>query len=299
MAKSSSIDYITNFRKKGGIRGAASSRKATSRTTTGKQRVASTAGAPQSAMTNSQLLARGPAFGSQAARTTTAAATPPITPTVTQNRSTGYLPAEASSINQIDPAIADNNLMDQDFTGWAQGLKPDAAQMLFQEPQALLRQVLASMGMSANDNPGLYYQSLPNADLVNALAMLQLGGSSDFNQGNINSVINTMGNMFQQGATRGGQGINFQGGLANALNAGTGTALGDFLNLDDPRGQVQAMSSLLMPLAEASLHPLFQQAFQAEIGRLADEFYSRSAFGDTGGDFQDLLARRLNMGGIG
>jgi hypothetical protein len=296
VANASSIDYITNFRKKGGIRGAASNRKATSRTTTGKQTLQG-----QTYLPATGQVRRGTASG---APTSSVLNMAPISaastsPTVTQNRNTGYLPAEASSRNQVDPAIADNNLMDQEFTGWAQGLKPDAAQMLFQEPQALLRQVLAKMGMSANDNPGLYYQSLPNADLVNALAMLQLGGSSDFNQGNINSVINTMGNMFQQGATRGGTGINFQGGLANAMNAGTGTALGDFLNLDDPRGQVQAMSSLLMPLAEASLHPLFQQAFQAEIGRLADEFYSRSAFGDTQGDFQDLLARRLNVGGLG
>lgn len=216
-----------------------------------------------------------------------------ITPTSTVN--TPQPTAAALGNVTSAGAGADQNIMDQDFTGWAQGMRPDAAQTIFQEPQALLRQVMASMGMSANSNPGMYHMALPNADLVNALAMLQLGGTSNFDQGNINSVINTMGDMFSQGLTRGGQGIDFRSGLNNAMTAGTGTALGDFLNLDDPRGQVQAMSSLLMPLAEAGLHPLFAQAFQAEINRLADEYYSRVGFGDPGGDFQDMLARRLTV----
>lgn len=185
------------------------------------------------------------------------------------------------------------NIMDQNFTGWAAGIRPNAVPMMFQEPQAFLRQVMGQMGMSANTNPGMYYMALPNADFANALAMLQLGGSSDFSQGNTNQVLNTMGDFFSQGLTRGGQGVDFRGGLSNALGSGTGTPLGDFLNLDDPRGQVQAMSSLLMPLAEAGLHPLFAQAFQAELSRLADEYYSRSAFGTPDASFQAMLNKRL------
>lgn len=204
------------------------------------------------------------------------------------------VPADIVASRSGVQAADNSNVMDQNFTGWAEGVKPDAIPMLFQEPQALLRQVMASMGMSANTNPGMYNMALPNADLANALAMIQLGASPDFSQGNTNAVLNQMGDFFQQGLTRGGQGVDFRSGMGNLMGAGIGTPLGDFLNLDDPRGQVQAMSSLMMPLAEAGLHPLFAQSLQSEINRLADEYYSRSAFGTPNeGGFQGMLNKRL------
>lgn len=204
------------------------------------------------------------------------------------------VPADIAASRSGVQAANNSDIMDQNFTGWAEGIKPNAVPMIFQEPQALLRQVMASMGMSANANPGMYNMALPNADLANALAMIQLGASPDFSQGNTNAVLNQMGDFFQQGLTRGGQGVDFRGGMGNLMGAGVGTPLGDFLNLDDPRGQVQAMSSLMMPLAEAGLHPLFAQSLQAEIQRLADEYYSRSAFGTpTEGGFQGMLNKRL------
>jgi hypothetical protein len=279
------VDYITAFNQGGSDRAKAWRKRQANRTTTGTSGVRLTyKPGPDTGATTYSAASAKPTINLDSPKVS-GPGTPGTEGSMLATPPGGFVPAGANN----------GNVLDENYTGWAQGLRPDAAQMLFQEPQALIRQVMSSMGMSANQNPGMYYMALPQADLANALAMLQLGGNRNFDAGNINSVINTMGDFFQQGLTRGGKGVDFGSGLKNALNAGTGTALGDFLNLDDPRGQVQAMSSLLMPLAEGGLHPLFAQAFQSEINRLADEYYSRVAFGEPGGDFQDMLGRRLSF----
>lgn len=167
----------------------------------------------------------------------------------------------------------------QDLTGWARGIRPDAIPMMYQEPQALLRQVMAKMGISAGSNPGLYNMALPNADLVNALALISLGADPGFEQGNHDAVLNFMGDYFAEGMTPGGQTVDFGAGIDNIMNAGADTALAGYLNLDDPRGQVQAVKSLIGPLAQAGLHPLFARALDAQINRLADEYYQEYGFG--------------------
>lgn len=165
------------------------------------------------------------------------------------------------------------------MTGWASGIRPDAIPMMYQEPQALLRQVMAKMGMSAGSNPGLYNMALPNADLVNALALISMGADPGFEQGNNDAVLNFMGDYFSQGLTQGGRGVDFGAGIDNIMGAGADTALGGYLNLDDPRGQVQAVKSLIGPLAQAGLHPLFARALDNQINRLADEYYQEYGFG--------------------
>jgi hypothetical protein len=186
--------------------------------------------------------------------------------------------------------------LDQTYTGWAAGMRPGAATMLFQQPQLLLRNVMAKLGMSANDNPGMYAMGLPNADLANALAMVGLGGNADFQQGDINSVINNMGDFFKQQMSRGGKGIDFSQGMQNIEHASPDSAMGGYLNLDDPQGQVQAFSSLAMPLAESGLHPLFAKAFQNQINRLADEYYQRYAFGSNPPkSFANMVGGRLGV----
>lgn len=185
-------------------------------------------------------------------------------------------------------------LTGQDLTGWAAGIRPDAIPMMYQEPQALLRQVMAKMGMSANDNPGLYNLALPNADLVNALSLVFMGADPGFQQGENNQVLNAMGDFFAQGLTRGGQGVDFSQGIDNIIGTGANsdTALGGYLNLDDPRGQVNAVKSLIAPLAQAGLHPLFARALDNQINRLADEYYQQYGFGSNPpANFQSKIDR--------
>lgn len=167
----------------------------------------------------------------------------------------------------------------RDLTGWARGIRSDAIPMMYQEPQALLRQVMAKMGISARSNPGLYNMALPNADLVNALALVSLGADPGFEQGNNDAVLNFMGDYFAEGMTPGGQTVDFGAGIDNIMNAGADTALAGYLDIDDPRGQVQAVKSLIGPLAQAGLHPLFARALDAQINRLADEYYQEYGFG--------------------
>lgn len=186
----------------------------------------------------------------------------------------------------------------QDLTGWLQGVRPDAIPMLYQEPQALLRNVMAKMGMSAGSNPGLYNMALPLADpnIINALALVMLGADPGFQQGENNQVLNLMGDLFSQGLTRGGQGIDFSSGMDNIMSAGADTALGGFLSLDDPRGQVAAVKSLIGPLAQMGLNPLFARALNNQIDRMADEYYQENAFGNNPKpNFQSNIAGRLGF----
>jgi len=185
-----------------------------------------------------------------------------------------------SGVNPASGTGGGTNVTGAPLTGWASGIRPDAIPMMYQEPQALLRQVMAKMGMSAGSNPGLYNMALPNADLVNALALVSMGADPGFEQGNNDAVLNFMGDYFSQGLTPGGRGVDFGAGIDNIMGAGADTALGGYLNLDDPRGQVQAVKSLIGPLAQAGLHPLFARALDNQINRLADEYYQEYGFGD-------------------
>lgn len=177
------------------------------------------------------------------------------------------------------------------------GIRPDAIPMLYQEPQALLRMAMASMGQSANDNPGMYNMALPNADLVNALSMIGLGGNKDYNAGEHDKVLNYMDNLFRQGLTRGGEVVDFSQGMSNLTNAAAGSPLESMLQNDDPRGQYSALSSLMLPLAEAGLHPLFARSLQKSMEALRDEYYSRYANGTPPTSMVQNMNSRLGLGG--
>jgi hypothetical protein len=163
------------------------------------------------------------------------------------------------------------------------GIRPDAIPMLYQEPQALLRMTMQNMGMDPTKNAGMYNMALPNADLVNALSMIALGGRSadkgGYDQGENSQILNYMDSLFRQGLTRGGQGIDFSAGMKNILGATADSPMGEMFSADDPRGQYAAASSLMLPLAEAGLHPLFARAFQKQLENLRDEYYQTYASG--------------------
>jgi hypothetical protein len=175
------------------------------------------------------------------------------------------------------------------------GIRPDAIPMLYQEPQALLRMAMANMGMSANKNPGMYNMALPQADLVNALSMIGLG--NDYKAGDNSSMLNYMDNLFRQGLTKGGDTVDFQSGMSNILGANINTPMGEMLNNDDPRGQYSALSSLMLPLAEAGMHPLFARSLQKSMERLRDEYYQRHANGTPPESMAGMMNSRLGLGG--
>lgn len=255
----------------------------------------------KAAATPTQNMVAGIAKGSGSSGVTTSGVPAQTSAQTVTGASSNYTPPTINQLTNTPVAGAGQSQdasgnLGQAYTGWATGLRPDAANLMFQEPQSLLRQVMAKMGMSANNNQGMYQMALPNADLANALALIGLGGQPGFEQGDINSVINNMGDFFKQGLTRGGQGTDFQQGASNIINAGKDTALGGYLDVNDPQGQYQAAASLFMPLAEAGLHPLFAKAFQNQLERLRDEYYQRYGYGTPPTSFTGMVGDRLGVG---
>ena len=226
-----------------------------------------------------------------------AASTPP---TIVPSGSTGR---EASGVPGGEPAISAASTGDSadilaKLTGkvGGYGIRQDAIPMLYQEPQALLRMTMQNMGMDPNKNAGMYNMALPNADLVNALSMIGLGGQKGFNAGENSNVLNYMDELFRQGLTRGGQGVDFSAGMDNILGASKDSPLANMMNLDDPRGQYAAVSSLMLPLAEAGLHPLFARSLQKSMEGLRDEYYQKYAnAANPPANFQNFAGGRLGL----
>jgi len=207
----------------------------------------------------------------------------------------GITSAEAAAAAAGTGAAGDDILAPLTGQVGKYGIRGNQIPLLYQEPQALLRMAMANMGMSANDNQGMYNSSLPMADLVNALSMVGLG--NDYKAGDNSSMLNYMDNLFRQGLTRGGENVNFQAGMSNIVNANKDSPMGEMLNNEDPRGQYSALSSLMLPLAEAGMHPLFARSLQKSMERLRDEYYSRYANGTPPTSLAGMMNDRLGLGG--
>lgn len=167
-------------------------------------------------------------------------------------------------------------------TGWMSGIAPDAATMLFENPDAFLRQVLSRMGHDPDAMIGAMQLASPVARNMNELAMIMLGANPDFEAGELNQVGNWMANMLANQLTPGGRFIDFGQGLSNLLGVATGgadqlSALGSILGIDDPAGQTRAFQALATALASASLHPLWARGFQDELSRQGDAYISKNA----------------------
>ena len=195
------------------------------------------------------------------------------------------------------------------LTGWASGLKPDMLNTLMVEnPDAFLRQIMHQMGLDPDQNIGAFYAASPYIRNMNELALLMLGGNDDFSAGDLNSAFNWMGNFASQGMTPGGDYINFDQGLSNLMHAsatggtsqnsspGSGLdALSSYLTNNNPQGQVDSFMSLLLPLANASLHPLWARALQNEASRVGDAWVSKSAGNDMPGAFNTFFKQRFGL----
>ena len=105
-------------------------------------------------------------------------------------------------------------LGDQNFTGWAAGIRPDAADLMFSKPEALLRQVMVKMGLPEGENAGLFGMAEPYAGLANLMALIAMG-SGDAEVGSKNAILNEMGDYMSQGLKRGGTMPSFASGMAN------------------------------------------------------------------------------------
>ncbi|RTL16856.1 MAG: hypothetical protein EKK55_23535 [Rhodocyclaceae bacterium] len=187
--------------------------------------------------------------------------------------------------------------IDSELTGWAAGLKPDMINTLMNDPGSFLRQIAYGMGLDPDQSIGAMQAAMPYVENMNELALIMLGTDPNYETGDLNSVYNWAGNFASQGMTPGGDYIDFSQGLNNLLGANTGgenlNPLESYLAINDPQGQVDAMYSLLRPLAMASLNPLWGAALLAEAGRQGDAWVSKSAGNNMEGTFGSFFRDRM------
>ena len=188
--------------------------------------------------------------------------------------------------------------LDQELTGWAKGLKPDMLNtLMLDNREAFLRQIMDKMGLDPDTNIGALMAASPYIRGMNELALVMLGADPNFETGDMNSAFNWMGDFASQGMTPGGDMIDFSQGLANLMGAATGgdslNALESYLNINDPQGQVDAMMSLAVPLANASLHPYWADAFSREMSRQGDAWTSKSSGNNMTGAFNSFFRDRM------
>lgn len=188
--------------------------------------------------------------------------------------------------------------LDQELTGWAEGLKPDMLNtLMLDNREAFLRQIMDKMGLDPDTNIGALMAASPYIRGMNELALVMLGADPNFETGDMNSAFNWMGDFASQGMTPGGDMIDFSQGLANLMGAATGgdslNALESYLNINDPQGQVDAMMSLAVPLANASLHPYWADAFSREMSRQGDAWTSKSSGNNMTGAFNSFFRDRM------
>jgi hypothetical protein len=167
-------------------------------------------------------------------------------------------------------------------TGWMAGIKPDAARMLFENPNAFARQVMQrGFGINPDNAIGALALAQPFADVMNELALIMLGGQSDYGEGSWNETGNWMGNYLANQMTPNGRYVDFGAGMNNLLNTAaegeTLSALGSTLGIDDPAGQAKAFQALASALASVSLHPMWAGSMQRELSRQGDAYTQQAA----------------------
>lgn len=215
------------------------------------------------------------------------------------NSAMGNIPVLGSVLAASSPSgIPSGSDTGQDLvgTGWATGLKPDMVNQLIADPQAFMRQILGKMGYNPDTNIGALQAALPYIQNMNQLALIMLGADPNYSTGDWNNAYNWMGNFASEGATPGGSYLDFSQGLGNLLNAASGGSslnpLESYLSIADPAGQVDAFNSLAVPLAQATLNPLWARAMQDELQRQGAAWVSKSAGNNMTGAFQDFLRSR-------
>lgn len=193
--------------------------------------------------------------------------------------------------------------INQNFTGWAagpygNGIKPDMAVQLMENPDAFLRQVMFINGYDPDRDLGIAGSASPYIQDMNQLALIMLGANPGYGSGDLNTTLNWMGNFVNQGLTPGGEYLNFQQGLNNlTANGGGSNATPLYSHLTNnltSQGQASEFLGLASALANASLHPLWARAFQDEVRRQGDAYVSKSAANQMD-NFPEWIRGRLGL----
>lgn len=167
------------------------------------------------------------------------------------------------------------------LTGAAAQYTPESLQsgMLYSNPQVLVQNALAALGIPAN--PGLVNQIASDANAMMAMQFI-LNGGGNLGSSNIDSAtVNWLNNYIQNMATPGGN-VASMTGLANrVLNANPTSPLGQYLGMGatgalTPDQQISNVNNMMMASAMSG-NPYFQTALKNALQGAGTGFINASA----------------------
>lgn len=176
------------------------------------------------------------------------------------------------------------------YQGFAARYMPGSAEMLFSNPDVILRDTLRDMGRDPDE--GLYYMLEPLAQAANALFALGYGTTSDLGAGSNEAGINFTNDFLRNQATVGGNAVDYNQGLNALHNYEGGSAMDSMLNLANPEDQISNYRGLHAALANTSLHPVMARAANAFLDARGTDFMSSVARGNAQSNFGNYLASR-------
>lgn len=200
-------------------------------------------------------------------------------------------PTDAAAASASSPSPvpgAPLNEASAPLTGFASRFAPGYADLLQNEPAALLAASLQGMGLSPDG--GIYGTLEPLAELLSPLFMLfqgdQVRSQSD--------ILNYGNDFFQNQATAGGQGVDYGLGMQNLFNTASNSPLGQFLGGgQDAQQQVRNFGSLYNSLLQSSVPLVMQGAQSNYLNQIARDYILALAEGRLGrGDFADYVGAR-------
>jgi len=192
----------------------------------------------------------------------------------------------------VDPAS-----VSAPWTGFASRYMPGSAEMLFSNPEVILRDTLRDMGRLPDQ--GLYYMLEPLAQAGNALFTLGYGGSSDLGASSQEAGINFANDYLRNQATVGGNAINFNQGMQALNGYQPGSVLDNMLNLANPEDQISNYRGIASALANTSLHPVAARAFNSFLDARGTDYMSSVARGGAQSNFGNYLASRQGPMNVG
>jgi hypothetical protein len=179
------------------------------------------------------------------------------------------------------------------WTGFASNYAAGGADLLWNNPEILIRDQMKAMGFGGND--GLMDLMEQYGPMMQYLQMLGLG-TGDPNSMTPETLINWTGDWTTQMLTPGAGGGDVWGMISSILDAPKGSALAASLESGTPEQQAANLNNLVRA-ATAGMPPLFQQALGDILEDKTTDWLSQKARG-TGG-YRGFLADWLQKGGKG
>lgn len=199
----------------------------------------------------------------------------------------GGFAAASTGVDPLTGAVVD---LTAPYTGFAARYTPGSADMLFGNPNIILKDVVRDMGLPGDG--GGYFMAQPYMNYANALFALANGGNTDMANGANDVGINFLADYARNLLTPGGQAVQFNQGLDALQNYAPGSMLDNLLNIATPEDQVKNYSNLVNALTAASSHPLWARAMQSFLADRGTDFMSSMARGDAQTNFGNYMARR-------